>query len=265
MRSKGSRRSFEAEESGHVDERWMASYMDMVTVLMCMFIVLYAMSTVDQNKFEELRNSLATGFGITETEFADTANGTVVPAELVDEGAEGFVDLQLAQSELDRLVALREQIRANLSEVGLESSVEFNIGERGLTVRLVSTETFFEPNSDTLTASVVSVLDAVAPPLRDSTYRISIEGHADHREPISPFPTNWELSSGRSVQVLRHMVEANGMPVERVASVGYGSAHPLAAGVTPDELALNRRVDVVALSDQPESVRKLIPTLVTQP
>ena len=159
MRSKGSRRSFEAEESGHVDERWMASYMDMVTVLMCMFIVLYAMSTVDQNKFEELRNSLASGFGVTKTEFSDTADGTVVPPELVDEDSEGFVVPQvvLAQAELDKLVALREQIRANLSEVGLESSVEFNIGERGLTVRLVSTETFFEPNSDTLTASVISV------------------------------------------------------------------------------------------------------------
>ena len=267
MRSKGSRRSFEAEEAGHVDERWMASYMDMVTVLMCMFIVLYAMSTVDQNKFEELRNSLASGFGITETEFADTADGTVVPADLVDEDSEGFVDpqLELAQAELDKLVALREQIRTNLSEVGLESSVEFSIGERGLTVRLVSTETFFEPNSDTLTASVVNVLDAVASPLRDSSYRISVEGHADHREPISPFPTNWELSSGRSVQVLRHMVETSGMPAERIASVGYGSAQPLAAGVTADELALNRRVDVVALSDQPESVRKLIPTLVTEP
>ena len=56
-------RGLEEEHEEHVDERWMASYMDMVTVLMCMFIVLFAMSTVDQAKFVQLKNSLATGFG----------------------------------------------------------------------------------------------------------------------------------------------------------------------------------------------------------
>lgn len=261
MRSRGSRRSFEAEEAPHADERWMASYMDMVTVLMCTFIVLFGMSTVDQAKFEELRNSLATGFGVTESEFADTADGIVVEAEKVDEEGESLTDLDLAQAELDDLVALREKIKSNLDAQGLGGAVQFEIGERGLTVRLVSTETFFESNSDTLSASVVTVLDAVAPPLAEVEYHISVEGHADYREPSGPFPTNWELSSGRSVQVLRHLVEQCALPAERVASVGFGSAQPLTAGATPDELALNRRVDVVALSDQPESVRSLLPEL----
>jgi chemotaxis protein MotB len=243
----------------------MASYMDMVTVLMCMFIVLFAMSTVDQEKFEQLRNSLAAGFGVTETEYADTAKGVVVPPEHVDAEGEGFTDIELARAELDKLIALRERIKANLAAEGLLSSVEFDISERGLTVRLISTETFFEANSDTLSGDVVAVLDAVAPPLAESGYRISVEGHADYRDPGGPFPTNWELSSGRSVQVLRHLVEERAIPAERVAAVGYGSAHPLATGGTADELALNRRVDVVALSDQPESVRQMIPGLIADP
>ena len=60
-------------------ERWTTSYMDMVTVLMCLFIVLYAMSTVDKDKFEKLRLALSTGFGVTKTEKIDTARGIVVP------------------------------------------------------------------------------------------------------------------------------------------------------------------------------------------
>ena len=52
----------------HLDERWMTSYADMITVLMCLFIVLYAMSTVDQKKYDELKNSLASGFGRTRLE-----------------------------------------------------------------------------------------------------------------------------------------------------------------------------------------------------
>ena len=74
------RRGRKKPEQHHVDERWMASYMDMVTVLMCMFIVLYAMSSVDANKFEKLRNSLATGFGAVASQTVDTASGTVVAA-----------------------------------------------------------------------------------------------------------------------------------------------------------------------------------------
>jgi chemotaxis protein MotB len=265
MRSRGSRRSFDAEEAPHVDERWMASYMDMVTVLMCMFIVLFAMSTIDQKKFDQLRSSLAVGFGVTETEFADTADGVVVTPDEVDETSENLTDIDFAKAELDELLQLRERIRANLAAVGLLNTVEFDIGERGLTVRLVSTETFFEANSDVLSGDVVAVLDAVAPPLAESTLRLSVEGHADYRDAGGQFATNWELSSGRSVQVLRHLVEKRAIPAERVASVGYGSAHPLASGETPDALALNRRVDIVALSDKPESIRQLIPGLVTGP
>ena len=94
----GRRRPRKKPEEHHVDERWMASYMDMVTVLMCLFIVLYAMSTVDANKFEKLRNSLATGFGAVASETVDTAEGTVVPPELVDENLEAFAAMQSADS-----------------------------------------------------------------------------------------------------------------------------------------------------------------------
>ncbi|MDQ6754021.1 MAG: flagellar motor protein MotB, partial [Actinomycetota bacterium] len=64
MSARPRRRNLGKPAESHPDERWMASYMDMVTVLMCMFIVLYAMSTVDKTKFEVLKNSLATGFGV---------------------------------------------------------------------------------------------------------------------------------------------------------------------------------------------------------
>ena len=83
MSTKG-RRPKKQEEDEHPDERWMASYMDMVTVLMCMFIVLFAMSTVDQKKFDQLKESLATGFGAVESNTVDTAVGIIVPPDKVD-------------------------------------------------------------------------------------------------------------------------------------------------------------------------------------
>ena len=256
------RRKLADDEESHPDERWMASYMDMVTVLMCMFIVLFAMSTVDQKKFEELSNSLATGFGATDVGAIDTAEGVVVPEELVDAEDLGFTDLDQAIREVNRLKTLMEQIDAGLQAEGLAHTVEYQIDERGLTVRLVGSETFFDNNSIRLSEVATRVLGSIAGPLAATEYQTSVEGHADLRQAVYPFATNWELASGRSTQVLRHLVEVGGVPPTRIASVGYGAARPMAEGTSAEELAKNRRVDIVVLSDQPETVRSLIPRVV---
>lgn len=249
----------------HNDERWMASYMDMVTVLMCMFIVLFAMSTVDQTKFVQLKESLATGFGVTKTAYADVAKGIVVPKK--DVGKQGELsnsqqsNSEKAIVELQKLEALRDAMQANLSQAGLASVVQFIIDSRGLTVRLDGAEAFFSTNSAVLSTTARQVLQNIAGPLNTVTYQIAIEGYADYRATIAPYPTNWELSSARAVSVLRDLVEQNAVASTRVGATGFGSARPLSTGTTPADLALNRRVDVVVLSDQSEAVRDLIPKL----
>jgi chemotaxis protein MotB len=259
------RGGLEEEHVEHVDERWMASYMDMVTVLMCMFIVLFAMSSVDADKFEQLKNSLATGFGATEVGSVDTAEGVVVPASEVGKDGEPvevpMTDLERAKAEVDKLEELKEQMRVNLANNGLEHTVEFQIDERGLTIRLVGSETFFASNSTELAGVAPAVLDAVSPVLAGTSYEIAVEGHADSRNPGPPYPTNWELSSGRATQVLRRLVENGHVGQERIGAVGFGSARPMATGSSDADMATNRRVDIVVISDQPESVRALIPSV----
>ena len=259
------RGGLEEEHVEHVDERWMASYMDMVTVLMCMFIVLFAMSSVDADKFEQLKNSLATGFGSTEVGSVDTAKGVVVPASEVGKDGEPvevpMSDLDLAKAEVDKLEELKEQMRVNLANNGLEHTVEFQIDERGLTIRLVGSETFFASNSTDLAGVAPAVLDAVSPVLAGTSYEIAVEGHADSRNPGPPYPTNWELSSGRATQVLRRLVENGHVGQERIGAIGFGSARPMATGSSDADMATNRRVDIVVISDQPESVRALIPSV----
>ncbi|MCU1523263.1 MAG: hypothetical protein JWO18_157 [Microbacteriaceae bacterium] len=237
----------------------MASYMDMVTVLMCMFIVLFAMSTIDQNKFDKLRNSLATGFGVTNIGKLDLAQGTIVPPSQADDKSQSFANGQAAIKEVQNLKALQDSISAALAAHGLAGTVQFQLDERGLTIRLVDSQTFFTPNSTALVGVAPSVLDTVAPILASAPYNISVEGHADLRQPQSPFPTNWELSAGRAVQVLRRMVESGGVSPEKIGAVGYGSSRPLASGTAPEDLARNRRVDIVVLSNASEAVRALIP------
>lgn len=264
MSARPRRRKPDDSEDDHPDERWMASYMDMVTVLMCMFIVLFAMSTVDENKFKALANSLATGFGSTDVNKIDTA-GVVVKPDKVDPLHAGFAgvdtrtDLEVARAEVDDLTALREHLRSNLQQNGVENLVQFKIDERGLTIGLIGSETFFQPDRADLSPAAVVVLDSIAGGITGSGRDVSIEGHADKHGRTVNFPTDWELSSGRATQVLRRLVEQGGVPQERVGAVGYGAARPAASGDALEDMAQNRRVDVVVLSKLPDSVRSLIP------
>jgi chemotaxis protein MotB len=263
MSVRSRRRHVASEGHSGPDERWMASYLDMITVLMCMFIVLYAMSTVDQEKFEQLRESLATGFGQELSEDVDVSDGVVVPAELVHEDGTGFAEtpVSAAQAEFDELSELRERLRQALAERGLQDTVTFTIDARGLTIGLVSAETFFATNSTALSDKAVGVLGALGGVLVQTPNEISVEGHADQRSSAAPFPTNWELSAGRSTQVLRFLVESQGLDGARVKAVGYGDTRPVAAGATPEDLAQNRRVDIVVLSNAEEEVRRLLPAM----
>lgn len=238
----------------------MASYMDMVTVLMCMFIVLFAMSTVDQDKFDRLRNSLATGFGAVTSETVDVASGTVVPPERKLDDAESFSSLELAMKEVDRLTALRQQMESALKADQLEANVQFQINERGLTVKLVGSQAFFLPDRPDLTGRASQVLDTISPALAQTGLEIMVEGHAANG--ITAYPSTWELSSARSVNVLRYLVDRGGVGPGRIGAVAFGSARQVNDDSTEALMELNRRVDVVVLSDKPEAIRALIPEAV---
>jgi chemotaxis protein MotB len=233
----------------------------MVTVLMCLFIVLFAVSNVDKTKFEMLANSLATGFGQESTEGgADTAEGMIIPPELQDD--DGVVDLAArAAAEYESLEEIRDRMSASLASQGLQNTVEFVIDDRGLQVGLVGAETFFADNSTDLSAKADAVLDSIGDVLITVDNQVSVEGHADHRQSADPFPTNWELSGGRATKVARFLVEHEGVGGPRVKATAFSDTRPIVKGDSPQALASNRRVDIVVESTEEEQVRALIPAL----
>lgn len=287
------RRYVEPEE--HVNhERWLVSYSDMITVLMALFIVLFAISQVDNEKYIALRESLAAGFGdgqptvdamldgsdgilegVAPTSGQGDAAGGLVQGDagLGEQGAEptrrpdpAAVDPTLvaaARAEAAHLEQVRDTILAGLAAHGLDQVVRFRIDERGLVLGLVADDVFFAPASAELTATALRVLDVAAPTLVGLQEQIAVEGHANVLPVGRRYPTNWELSADRATQVLRHLVEVDGVAPGRVSAVGYGDARPIAPGMDDASLAANRRVDLVVLSDAPERVRELIPTVVT--
>lgn len=285
------------EEEEHVNhERWLISYSDMITVLMALFIVLFAISQVDQEKYIALRDSLAAGFMDTTTSpsVLDGTSGnldgaTVHKDTTPADGSAGMVSadnglglqaadpmnpqvkdpeqqldpavLAAAQAEAQHLQEIKERIAQALVANGLDGTVRFRIDERGLVLGLVADDVFFAPARAELTDTARLVLDVASPALVGLGENISVEGHANVIPVSGRYPTNWELSADRATQVLRHLVEVDGMPGGRIMSVGFGDTRPLVDGSDEASLAANRRVDLVVLSAAPEQVRALVPSL----
>jgi chemotaxis protein MotB len=218
---------------------------------------------VDAAKFEKLKWSLSTGFGTTASTSVDTAEGVVVPPDNVGDTGDATAssNLLMAEAELTSLLDIRDRMALALEQQGIAAGVQYEITERGLTVRMTGAEAFFDGNSVDLRPQSQQVLTAVGGVLTGIPNQISVEGYADPVGSSGPFATDWELSSGRATQVVRYLVDGGVVAPTRMAAVGYGSARPLSADASEAARALNRRVDLLVLSGQDESVRELLPEL----
>jgi chemotaxis protein MotB len=245
-------------------ERWTTSYMDMVTVLMCLFIVLYAMSTVDKDKFEKLRLALSTGFGVTKSTTVDTARGIVVPKADVGKKGVDTTDYNTAMTEVTKLSDIEKSISQSLSAQGLASNVSFTVTSDGLTISLVGAASYFAGNSARLQPNTDRILDTIGPVLKTIPNQIAIQGHADSHSNPAPYPTDWDLAAARSTQVLLYMVDRTGVPQGQIYSSSYGAARPLQAVMTPSQYPLNRRVDIVVLSQATDSVKVIMAQILAQ-
>jgi chemotaxis protein MotB len=239
-------------------ERWTTSYMDMVTVLMCLFIVLYAMSTVDKDKFEKLRLALSTGFGTTKTEKIDTARGIVVPKTDVGKKGVSTTAYNTAAAQVSKLTDIQKTISQSLQAQGLSSSVSFSITSDGLTISLVGAASFFAGNSAVLQPNTDRILNVIGPVIRTLPNQDAVEGHADGHANPYPFASDWDLAAARSTAVLKYLITQTGVPVSQIYSSSYGAARPLPSAATPATYALNRRVDIVVLSQATDSVKVLM-------
>ncbi|MFL6060790.1 MAG: flagellar motor protein MotB [Marmoricola sp.] len=275
------------EHTNH--ERWLVTYADMVTLLMVLFIVMFAMSQVDEKKFNELREGLAAGFGqstsikdgsssildqpgmaaaapvapqkfdvnVKEVKTAPTSAVSKAIAQHEDSvRAAQYAD---AKAEVDRLTALLNRLNAALAKHHLQDDVQAAIDNRGLVLSLVSRHVVFEPNLASLSARGQLLVDTLAPVLRDIPDPLEIDGHTNQVK-VKPkyYPTDWELSSARAVTVLRRLNEQDGVPAGRLTASAFGHTKPLIDPSKPGSQAINKRVDILVLSSLPSETRDMI-------
>jgi chemotaxis protein MotB len=274
------------EEEHENHERWLVSYADMVTLLMCLFIVLFAMSQVDKAKFAALSSGLSESFGAPLTVLPGTT-----PEGSVLDGLPGAVDIASAippvetvqQAEVDAAAAAavlqraenvaaeaaaayddmaeaQAKINAALIAAGYADAARYEIDERGLVVHIVADAVLFDAEQAVLRPAGRAILDAVAPTLTSLPNVLRVEGHANHL-PVTPggaWPSNWELSSYRASTVLRYLA-GGGVPEVRMSATGYSSTRPLVQETDPTAISANRRVDIVVLSNASAEANALLP------
>jgi chemotaxis protein MotB len=283
----GRKRAKKHEEEEHENhERWLVSYADMVTLLMCLFIVLFAISQVDKAKFAQLSAGLSASFGAPITALPGTSPESsvldalpaavdiaagIAPGEQVDQAAVDQAAAQAAaeraqrvaaeaQSAYDDLADARRRIEAALAAAGYSGAARFEIDERGLVVHIVADQVLFDAERADLRPEGTVILDAVAPTLIGLSNQLAIEGHANHL-PVTPggvWPSNWELSAYRATTVVRYLA-GDGVPQPRMSANGYSSTQPLVPETDPTAVSVNRRVDIVVLSNASAEANALLP------
>lgn len=273
------------EEHGS-EERWMVSYADMVTLLLVLFIVLYAMSQIDISKYTQFKDGMISGFGrsadilsgrsaMLDNQGADTQGAqmvdpqmiTNVPAQETQEVKTALAAAAMqakqrsyadAEAQVKSLLALWHRMQAALARQGLDGDVQASVDERGLVVSLVSKHVVFPANLATLTDRGDRILDAIAPVLSDISEPIEIDGHTNQVK-VKPkyYPDDWGLSSDRALAALRHLQNVDGIAAKRLQASGFGHTKPLENPSIPGSQQINKRVDIVVLSQAPAETRAL--------
>jgi chemotaxis protein MotB len=230
-------------------DRWMVSYADFITLLFAFFVVMYAISSVNEGKYRVFGASLTEAFG----SHGGTKPETMTPLSENEIFLKSIVERRNAKlaERVRRQQETMQRIAKNLNQVmaPLVTSGQVSVSEtsRGVVLEINASALFNQGDAD-LQSNSVKTLSEVANILGQGDQAIEIEGHTDDA-PIKTqrFPSNWELSSARASSVARLFIE-HGIASGRLTVVGSAANHPVAPNDTPEGRARNRRMTVTLMA-----------------
>jgi chemotaxis protein MotB len=222
--------------------RWLLTYADMITLMLALFIILFAMSTISRVKVQEFAKLVSAGFDNTWSVNQPPNGGT--------NGEQSF-------NASANIPAIQRELQQYVQQHKLQNQVQVHMDHRGLVITLLSDKAFYDSGSAELQPQTKQVLDTINGFLKKNNNLIRVEGNTDN-VPIhtAQYPTNWELSAGRAVGVARYLVENDGLDPTRVSAAGYGEFRPRRPNDTDADRQENRRVDIVLLNATKASEEK---------
>jgi chemotaxis protein MotB len=233
------RRNRNGGGSSNVSE-WMTTYSDLVTLLLCFFVLLFSFSEIDARKFEAIIRSFQGSLGVLDS-------GKTIDEDQYISQALQSDRLLREQQEAESMEWLYRQLDEFIRENGLEATVVLGIEERGLLIRFKD-QVLFDSGKAVIRKDAEPIVQSIGEILKQNDRAIRVEGHTDNVPMRTPmYPSNWELSTARAVNVVKFFIEEAGITPTRLSAAGYGEYHPIAENDTAENKQKNRRVDVVIL------------------
>jgi chemotaxis protein MotB len=241
------RRKPEKHPEEHPDETWLVPYSDILTLLLALFIVLFASSQVDQKKFQQMSQSFNSAFSGGQSILNNEAAIVEQPSERPPENTLSEENKKQAMESV-QLNEVKKKLDEYIKSNGLGGQLQTSLTEDGLVIRIQDSALFtsgradLRPESERWGATIAKML-ATLP------QSVIISGHTDN-VPINTreFPSNWDLSAKRSLNFMKFLLADDGqLKPERFSSIGYSEYRPVADNATDEGRAKNRRVEVLIL------------------
>ena len=235
----------------HIDETWLIPYSDLLTLLLALFIVLFAISNVDASKYQAIKEAFNAEFGSGSTR---DDGDIILPGdkEYSIESMDQQIEKDFADPEMQGLF---DSLEAYVASNGLKEHMELSMSDDGVLITLSSDVWFASGIADlsqTMHEYAVSIAELLAENQKDKKpLNIIITGHTDNR-PINTasFRSNWHLSVARAVNFMEIILENPSFDPRHFSARGYGEYEPIADNGTDEGRQSNRRVEVlVTLAD----------------
>ena len=211
---------------------WVVTFGDMMSLLLCFFVLLLSFSTMETERFKIIAGYIREAFGVqVDYHYTEIPSGnTVVTVEF--------------NPPVPGKPMIFKKINDIISELELDNLVDAEQDKDGVRIRMDGA-LVFPPGSASISPDAIPFLDHVAKVISESTADVVVEGHTDNTPMRSSlFPSNWELSAARAAAVVRFF-ESRGIPGFRLQAVGYGDTRPISENFTEEGRRKNRRVEIL--------------------
>ncbi len=252
------RRRGEEEHENH--ERWLVSYADFITLLFAFFVVMYALSSINEGKYRILSESISSAFrnvpGSAATTLVQVSPDapTTIPIRK-PQVANIKPDINREKNR-ELLRSKAKEIQTALAPLVQQGQVRITEGALGITVE-INASALFESGEARLQVPAVRALTAVGQILATTDFPITVEGHTDNAPINTPlYPSNWELSGARAASVVRLFID-NGVDPRSLTATGYAEQRPVADNASPEGRQRNRRVAINLEAKTPDQVKEL--------
>ncbi|AWK50086.1 chemotaxis protein MotB [Clostridium beijerinckii] len=228
----------------HVDEAWLLPYSDMLTLLLALFIVMFAMGQTDAGKFkamsEQFNIIFAGGSGVMQQD-----GNSVIPMEISP-----------GQAEYDKMSEVKKMLEEEITKEGYSDKVKVDLNNEGLEISIQDAVLFNTGEAD-VKNNLSPLLVQVSNLLQGLDNQIKVVGHTDN-VPIKndKFQSNWELSSMRAINVMNFIVSSGKISADKVSIQAYGEYMPKFENTTEDGRAKNRRVEIIVVRKYPSATEE---------